>query len=97
MNPITPSNKFRIPTLGLITMAGLLIALIAILVFNVNPGLVFNYGLIVAMILSHFWMHAGHGKHSDPQEHASKSNSSDPLSPVPVEKNDLQNHSHGCH
>jgi hypothetical protein len=97
MNQLTPSNKFRIPTLGLIAISGLLIALAAIFVFKVAIGQVFSYGLFGVMILSHFWMHAGHGNHSDHQEHASPSNPSAPLSPVPVENNDPQNRRHGCH
>ena len=97
MNQLTPSNKFRIPTVGLITIIGILIALVAIFVFKVAVGLVLNYGLIAAMILSHFWMHAGHGNHGDHQEHASPSNPSDKLGPVLIENNDPQNHRHGCH
>lgn len=94
MNQLTPSNKFRIPTLGLIAIAGLLIALVAIFVFKVAIGLVLNYGFFAAMILSHFWMHAGHGNHNDHQDRASQPN---PLNPVPVENNNSQNRGHGCH
>jgi hypothetical protein len=97
MNQLTPSNKFRIPTVGLIAIAGLLIALVAIFVFKVAVGLVLNYGLIAVMIFSHFWMHAGHGNHGDQQEHRHPSKTFDQINPVPVEKNDPQNRRHGCH
>jgi hypothetical protein len=97
MNQLTPSNKFRIPTIGLIAIAGILIALIAIFVFKVAVGQVLYYGFFVAMITSHFWMHGGHGNHSKHQEQTDPSNTSNQLSPVPVENNDQQNRSHGCH
>jgi len=97
MNQLTPSNKFRIPTLGLIAIVGLLIALVAIFVFKIAVGPVLNYGLFAIMILSHFWMHAGHGNHSEHQEHASPPNPSAQLSSAPVENNHPQNRRHGCH
>lgn len=97
MNQLTPSDKFRIPPLGFVAIGGLLIALVAIFLFKVNSRLVLNYGLISAMILSHFWMHAGHGNHNDHQEHTGKPNPSAPLNSVPVEKNDQPTQRHGCH
>jgi hypothetical protein len=97
LDNIPSSKKFRIPKLGLIAIAGVLAALLAIFVFNVKPGLVLNYGLLGAMILSHFFMHAGHGAHNGHQEKASPANPTDKLTPVPVEIDDPQNSRHGCH
>ena len=68
MNQIIPSNKNRISPLWLITFAGILIALLAIFVFKVAVGTVINYSFLAAMILSHFWMHAGHGNHNNHKE-----------------------------
>jgi fatty acid desaturase len=97
MNQPTPSNKFRIPTFGLIAIIGLLATLVAIFVFKVSLITVLTYGLVVAMMLSHFWMHAGHGNHNDHQEHTDSTNPSNSLNPVPVENNDQSHRSHGCH
>lgn len=97
MDQLTPSNKFRIPKLGLVAIAGLLIALVAIFVFKVAVGVVLNYSFLAAMIMSHFFMHAGHGNHNSHQENANSSNPIDSLSSVPVENNDPQHRSHGCH
>lgn len=93
MNQSTPTNKVQIQPLVLITIAGLLAALVANFVFKVAVGHVINYGLIGAMILSHFWMHAGHAGHGQHQEQTLLSNTNDQLSPVPV-KNERK---HGCH
>lgn len=97
MNQHTPSNKIRIPTLGIIAIAGLLIALVAIFVFKAAINMVFYYGFFAVMILSHFWMHGNHGDHNDQQKKGGISNSSNQLSPVPVENNDPQDRRHGCH
>jgi hypothetical protein len=94
MNESTPSNKFSFPTLGIITIAGLLVALAAIFVFNVAVGVVLNYAFFAVMILSHFWMHAGHNNHNGHQGHT---NPSDPLVPVPIKNTDSQNRRPGCH
>lgn len=93
MNQPTPSNKFRIQPLLLIAISGLLAALVAIFVFKVAVGPVLNYGLIGAMILSHFWMHTGHTGHGGHQEQSPLSKTGDQLSPVPVENE----RKHGCH
>lgn len=97
MNKPTPSNKIHIPTVGLIAIIGLLTALVAIFVFKVALGTVLTYGLLAAMMLSHFWMHAGHGNHKDHQEHTDSTNPSNSLNPVLVENDDQPNRSHGCH
>lgn len=97
MNQNISSNKILIPALGLIAIAMEAVALEVILVFKVYPGLVLNYGLFAVMILSHFWMHGNHGDHNHQQKNGRLSNSSNQLSPVPVENNDPQNRRHGCH
>lgn len=97
MNQLTPSSKFRIPTVGLIVIAGILIAMVAIFVFKVAVGQVLNIGFIVLMLTSHFWMHGSHGNHNKHQEQTDPFNGSNQLSTVPVENKDQQNHSHGCH
>lgn len=97
MDNITPSKKFHISKLALIAIAGVIAALLAIFIFKVKPGLVLNYGLLGAMILSHFFMHAGHGDHNGHQEKGVSENAGHKLSPVPVEIDDPQNARHGEH
>jgi len=96
---MSPSNRFRIPTWVLVAIDGISIALVAIFIFKVNPGLVLSYGLVAVMFLSHFFMHSGHGNHNDHQEHDNQSSLHIPpgeFSPVPVENDDPNKHSHGC-
>lgn len=94
---IESSKKFRISKLELIAIVDVIAALMAIFIFKVKPGLVLNYGLLWAMILSHFFMHAGHGDHSGHQEKASPANPTDKLTPVPIEIDNPQKPSRGCH
>lgn len=95
MDNITPSKKFHISKLALIAIAGVIAALLAIFIFKVKPGLVLNYGLLGAMILSHFFMHAGHGDQSHHQEKGVVEKTAHKLTPVPVEIDDPQNSRHG--
>ena len=93
MNQSTSTYKVRIQPLVLITVAGLLAALVAIFYFKVGVGLVINYSLTGAMILSHFSMHAGHASHGQHKEQTPRSYTNDQLSPVPVEND----RNHGYH
>jgi len=97
---VTSKNKFRIPIWMLAALDGILIALVAIFIYKVNPSLVLGYGLIAVMFLSHIFMHSGHGNHGAHQEHdnqANLQNSPGEFSPVPDKNNDANKHSHGCH
>jgi len=97
---VTSTNKFRIPIWMLAAIDGISIALVAIFIYKVNPGLVLSYGLIAVMFLSHIFMHSGHGNHHDHQEHDNQANlynSPGEFHPVPVKNDDTNNHSHGCH
>lgn len=97
MNTQFDNKKFHIPTLGWIAIGLVITGLTAILLFKVSVGSVLNYGLIAAMILSHFWMHGNHGGHQGNHHDGDHTNSSSQLSPVPVENDPTQNHRHGCH
>jgi hypothetical protein len=97
MNQLTPVNKFRMPIPGIIAIAGLLIALVAIFVFKVALALVLNYGFFAVMLLSHFWMHGSRGHNNNRQENSTASNESNQLNTISVKNNDSQNHGHGCH
>jgi hypothetical protein len=60
----TGDRPVRIPRLVWIIGGGLLIAFVAVVVFNVPFNTVASIGLIALMMGSHFFMHGGHGDHS---------------------------------
>lgn len=95
MNNFTPSKKFRIPTLAIVTIAGVFAAFLAIFIFKVKPGLVLNYGLLGVMILIHFFMHNGHGDDRGHQENKGIKSAANKLAPVPIEIDDPLNSRHG--
>ncbi len=93
-------NKFRIPIWSLAALDGILIALVAIFIYKVPSSLVLSYGLIAVMLLSHIFMHSGHGTHGNHQEQDKKANLQNPLDEfhtVPDIKSEENKHSHGCH
>lgn len=97
MNVNLPSKKFHLSRLVAFGIVGIIVALVAIFVFKVKPSLVLNYGLIVAMIMSHFFMHSGHANHDDQHNQTNQVTSSSQLSLVQIENDDFQNRKHGCH
>ena len=54
---------FRIPPIVWVLSVGLVVALLAIFVFNVAVKTVVYYGFFALMMGSHFFMHGGHGGH----------------------------------
>lgn len=97
---MTSTNKFWIPIWMLAAIDGISIALVAIFIYKVNFVQVLSYGLIAVMLLSHIFMHSGHGKHGDHQEHdnqANLHNSPGEFSLVPDKNDDAYKQSHGCH
>lgn len=68
-NTNLPQHQTNIPPMMWFLGIGLVIALIAIFVFNVAVSTVAFYGLFAFMIGSHFFMHGGHSGHGDPADH----------------------------
>jgi fatty acid desaturase len=97
MNFYTPVKNSRFLKLALVVLVGLIVALVAIFVFKVKPSLVLNYGLIVAMIVSHFFMHSGHANNDGQHNQTTQVSPSSQLSMVPIENDDSQDRNHGCH
>ena len=97
MNINTTVKKSRFLKLALVVLIGIIVALVAIFVFKVKPSLVLNYGLIVVMIGSHFFMHSGHENHGVQHNQTTQISSPSQLRTVPVEKDNSQNGNHGCH
>lgn len=75
---------------------GLVIALIAVFVFNVAVSTVFYYGLLALMVGSHFFMHGSHSGHggSAGHQHDSTPNASESDKPGTNQHSD---HNGGCH
>lgn len=76
---------FRIPPIVWVLGVGLIVALLAIFIFNVAVKTVVYYGFFALMMGSHFFMHRGHGGHG------STSNNADST------KNENSKHTGGCH
>ena len=84
----------RIPPIVWFMGAGLIVALLAIFVFNVTVTNVIYYGFLVLMMGSHFFMHGGHGGH----RHASTSNTTESNeNTIDPNKNEHSGHGGGCH
>ena len=81
---------FRIPPIVWVLGVGLIVALLAIFVFNVAVKTVVYYGFFALMMGSHFFMHGAHGGHGGHQ-HGSTSNNADST------KNENSKHTGGCH
>ncbi len=97
---MNPTNKIRNFTWVLVAIVGISIALVAIFVFRVNPGLVLSYGLIFTMFFGHLFMHNGHSHNNIQQQDDTQSSLYIPpvkYSPVPVENDETHKQSHGCH
>jgi len=66
------ASQVRIPTAAWVLLAAVVIALIAIFVVKVAVGTVLTYGFLGLMVLSHLFMHRGHGAHG---AHTNQANS----------------------
>ena len=92
-HPSVTDRPVRIPPIVWVLGIGLVIALIAIFVFNVAVNTVAYYGLLAFVFGSHFFMHGshgGHGSHAGQQPGAA-------LNPDEAKKSEHAGHSGGCH
>lgn len=92
-HPSVTDRPVRIPRIVWFLGIGLVIALIAIFIFNVAVGTAAYYGLLAFMLGIHFFMHGSHAGHDSHTENQSgvELNSGD------VKTNDHGRHSGGCH
>ncbi len=86
-HPSVTDRPVRIPPIVWFLGLGLVVALVAIFVFNVALSTVVNYGFIALMVGSHLFMHGGHGGH----QHNATPNTDE------NNKNEHAGHSGGCH
>ena len=92
-NNTDSGRSFRIPIIAWVLGAGLLIALLAIFVFGVSASTVGTYAVLVLFMVSHFFMHGGHGSHGEQNRQGLDQNGAadDPS------KDKHAGHSGGCH
>lgn len=91
-----------IPPMVWFLTIGLLLALTAIVVFNVPVGTVANYGLLALFVGAHFFMHGSHSGHgSQGSANSSGHQHGGPVSNAPESDQPDQDthagHTGGCH
>ncbi len=90
-------HQTNIPPMVWFLGIGLVIALIAIFVFNVAVNTVALYGLFAFMIGSHLFMHGSHGGHGGSADHQHGPVSNAVESDQPDNNNQHSGHTGGCH
>ncbi|CAG0984399.1 hypothetical protein ANRL4_02077 [Anaerolineae bacterium] len=100
----TPDDRpLRIPRIVWMIGGGLLIALVAVVVFNVPLNTVASIGFFVLLMGSHLFMHGGHGDHSQhnhPPTNAANTDgtpTADGAAAVTPSTDQPARHSGGCH
>ncbi len=94
---ITPDRPFRIHPAVWLIVAGLLAALAAIFVFKVAVGTVITYAFLGLMLISHLFMHGGHGSHDGHGQHSNASVNKDGATDGTQSKDGHTGHSGSCH
>ncbi len=99
-NHTRTNRPWHIPSVVWIAGVGLLMALLAIVVFNVPVSTVVTWGIFIALMFGSHFLHGVHGDHDSSsygqQSHPS-SDASDQIYATQPVKVDQTNHSHGCH
>ena len=97
-NPPATDRLVRIPPIAWFLGLGLLVALVAIFVFNVPLGTVGYYALIAFFIGGHFFMHGSHGGHASHGQNAdARTNVDGPAGAGQSKSDEHAGHSGGCH
>ncbi len=100
-NSPTTDRPVRIPPVVWFLGFGLIVALVAIFVFNVPLSTVGYYALFAFFIGSHFFMHGSHGGHGGHAGHGRRTGSTTsvdgPASAAQSPKDEHAGHSGGCH
>ena len=97
-HPSVTDRPVRIPPIVWFLSIALIVAVVAIFVFNVAITTVANYGFLALMFGSHFFMHGNHTGHNG---HSTKNRQQSGATLDPSEadagKNEHAGHSGGCH
>ena len=96
-HPSVTDRPVRIPPIVWFLSAGLIAAVVAIFFFNVALNTVANYGFIVLMFGSHFFMHGSHAGHGGQGGNGQQSGTALNPAEVDKDKNKHAGHSGGCH
>jgi len=98
-NHTNPDRPWHIPSVVWIVAVSLLIALLAIVFFNVPVSTVVTWGIFIALMFGSHFLHGGHGGHESSYEQQSKpsSDASDQVNATQPVKADQTNHRGGCH
>lgn len=96
-HPSVTDRHLPVPRIAWFLGAGLIVALVAIFVFNAALSTVVYYGFIALFVGSHFFMHGGHGGHgsSSGQQHGGPV--SNGAESDPPDANQHAGHTGGCH
>lgn len=89
--------KEQVPPLVWFLGIGLLLALVAIFLFNVPVGTVANYGLLAFFLGGHFFMHGSHGGHGGSGGHQHGGPVSNAAESDKTDVNQHSGHTGGCH
>ena len=96
-NSSIDDRSLRIPPIVWFLGICLIVALVAIFVFNAAVNTVVYYGFIALMMGSHFFMHGSHGGHGG-QQHGSTPNTAESNENyIDSNKNEHSGHAGGCH
>jgi len=92
-HPSVTDRPTRVPLIVWFLGIGLIAALVAIFIFNVDVSTVPYYGFLAFVVGGHFFMHGSHGGHggSAGHEHGPESNA------VEADKDQHTGHTGGCH
>ena len=94
----TTDRPVRIPPIAWFLGLGLLIALVAIFMFNVPLGTVGYVAFIAFFIGSHFFMHGSHSRHGGNEQRTDvQTNVDGPSGAAQSTPNEQARHSGGCH
>ena len=85
-HPSVTDHPTRVSPIVWILGAGLVVALVAIFIFNVSISTVAYYGFLTFMLGGHFFMHGSHGNHAGHNQ-----------SNVEASKDEDARHTGGCH
>lgn len=88
-HPSVTDRPTRVSPVVWILGAGLVIALVAIFIFNISISTVAYYGFLAFMFGGHFFMHGSHGTHGNHAGH-------DQSGPESSKDEDAR-HTGGCH
>lgn len=93
-HPSVTDHPTRVSPIVWILGVGLVVALVAIFIFNISISTVAYYGFLAFMFGGHFFMHGSHGAHGS---HAGHGQSGAESTSSESNKDEHSRHTGGCH